>query len=287
VTRIGDLLAADPTFSLEFGPPRTPEQEDRLSKTLVELEPLDPSFVSVTYGALGSTRDTTERIVDHIATNTSMTVMPHLTCVGHTRGQLEEIVTGYRDRGIENLLCLGGDLPEDGSDLATDFSYASELIHLAKELGDFSVGVAAFPELHPRSPDRDSDRRHLAAKLREADFGITQFFFGADDYFRMVEELAALGVDTPVLPGIMSFVNVEGLRRMSRLNGTTIPADLERRLDQVDGDPPHVRELAVEVCSELGQRLLDGGAPGLHLYTLNFSRGTLEIWANLGLAERR
>ena len=204
MTRIADLLAAGPTFSLEFGPPRTPEQEDRLSKTLVELEPLAPSFVSVTYGALGSTRDTTERIVDHIATNTSMTVMPHLTCVGHTRGQLEEIVGGYRDRGIENLLCLGGDLPEDGSDLATDFSYASELIHLAQEIGDFSVGVAAFPELHPRSTDRDSDRHHLAAKLREADFGITQFFFGADDYFRMVDELAALGVDTPVLPGIMS-----------------------------------------------------------------------------------
>ena len=247
MTRIADLLRAGPTFSLEFGPPRTPEQEDRLAKTLVELEPLDPSYVSVTYGALGSTRDTTARIVDHIATNTSMTVMPHLTCVGHTRSQLEEIVSGYRDRGIENLLCLGGDLPEDGSDLATDFSYASELIELAQELGDFSVGVAAFPELHPRSPDRDSDRRHLAAKLRDADFGITQFFFGADDYFRMVDELAALGVDTPVLPGIMSFVNVEGLRRMSRLNGTAIPAELERRLDQVDGDPPRVRELAVEV----------------------------------------
>jgi methylenetetrahydrofolate reductase (NADPH) len=287
VTRIADLLAAGPTFSLEFGPPRTEEAEQRLAKTLVELEPLDPSFVSVTYGALGSTREATAKVVEHIATNTSMTVMPHLTCVAHTRAQLEEIVGGYRDAGIANLLCLGGDPPEDGADLPTDFLYASELIELARGLGDFSFGVAAFPELHPRSPDRDSDRRYLAAKLREADFGITQFFFDADAYFRMVDELAALGVRTPVIPGVMSFVNVEGLRRMARLNRTSIPADLERRLDQVDGDPPRVRELAVETCTALGERLLEGGAPGLHLYTMNFSRGTLEIWQNLRLAERR
>ena len=287
MTRIRDLLAAGPTFSFEFGPPRTEEAEQRLAKTLVELEPLDPSFVSVTYGALGSTRDTTTRIVDHIATSTSMTVMPHLTCVAHRRDDLEAIVAGYRDAGIENLLCLGGDPPEDGADLPTDFLYASELIELARDVGDFSIGVAAFPELHPRSPDVESDRRYLAAKLREADFGITQFFFDADDYFRMVDELAALGVDTPVVPGVMAFVNVEGLRRMATLNRAVIPSALDRRLDVVDGNPPEVRRLAVEVCTELGQRLLDGGAPGLHLYTLNFHRATTEIWHNLGLSERR
>jgi methylenetetrahydrofolate reductase (NADPH) len=287
VTRISDVLAAGPSFSLEFGPPRTEEAEQRLAKTLVELEPLGPSFVSVTYGALGSTRDTTARIVDHIATSTSMTVMPHLTCVAHRREELEAIVAGYRDAGIENLLCLGGDPPEDGDDLPTDFLYASELIELAESIGDFSIGVAAFPELHPRSPDVDSDRRYLAAKLRRADFGITQFFFDAGDYFRMVDELAALGVDTPVVPGVMAFVNVEGLRRMARLNNAAIPADLDRRLDAVDGKPSEVRELAVEVCTELGQRLLDGGAPGLHLYTLNFWRATTEIWQNLGLSDRR
>ncbi len=287
MTRIADLLAAGPTFSLEFGPPRTEEAEQRLAKTLVEVEPLAPSFVSVTYGALGSTRDTTARIVEHIATSTSMTVMPHLTCVAHRREDLEAIVAAYRDEGIENLLCLGGDPPEDGADLPTDFLYASELIDLAKGVGDFSVGVAAFPELHPRSPDVDSDRRYLAAKLREADFGITQFFFDADHYFRMVDELAALGVETPVIPGVMAFVNVEGLRRMSSLNRAAIPAALEARLDQVDGKPSEVRELAVEVCTELGQRLLDGGAPGLHLYTLNFHRATLEIWQNLGISDRR
>ncbi len=283
MTKIGELIAAGPTYSLEFGPPRTPEQVERLDKTLLELEPLGPSFVSVTYGAGGSTRDATERVVQHIAANTSMTVMPHLTCVAHTRDQLREIITGYREIGIENLLALGGDPPEDGVEYPSDFAYASELIELAHELGDFSVGVAAFPENHPRSPDTASDRQFLAAKLRLADFGITQFFFNADDYFRMLDELSALGVDTPVVPGVFAFVNVEQARRFAGVNGARIPAELERRLDLVDGKPPEVRELAVEVCTALGERLLAGGAPGLHIYTLNFSRATKEIWSNLGL----
>ena len=283
MSRIRDILAAGPSYSLEFGPPRSPEQEERLAKTLLELEPLGPSFVSVTYGAGGSTRDVTARVVGHIHTDTSMTVMPHLTCVAHTRPELADIIESYRDSGIENLLALGGDPPEDGSTYPSDFTYATELIELARELGDFSIGVAAFPENHPRSPDTPSDRRHLADKLRLADFGITQFFFEADDYFRMVDELAALGVDTPVLPGVFAFVNVEQARRFARINATHIPDDLQRRLDLVDGKPPEVRELAVEVCTALGERLLAGGAPGLHLYTLNFSRATKDIWANLDL----
>jgi methylenetetrahydrofolate reductase (NADPH) len=283
VSRIADLIEAGPTYSLEFGPPRTPEQAERLDKTLLELEPLGPSFVSVTYGAGGSTRDATERVVQHIAANTSMAVMPHLTCVAHTRSQLTEIIGGYRDVGIENLLALGGDPPEDGVEYPTDFAYATELIAFAKEIGDFSIGVAAFPENHPRSPDTASDRQFLAAKLRMADFAITQFFFDADDYFRMVDELAALDVHTPVLPGVFAFVNAEQARRFSAINGARIPDDLQRRLDLADGTPSAVRELAVETCTALGERLLAGGAPGLHIYTLNFSRATKEIWANLGL----
>ena len=287
MTRISELLAAGPTFSFEFGPPRSSEQEERLHRTLVELEPLAPSFVSVTYGAGGSTRDVTKRVVDHIATSTSMTVMPHLTCVAHRRADLEAIVGGYRDAGIENLLALGGDPPDDGLEHPTDFTYADELIELAAGVGDFCFGVAAFPELHPRSTDRETDRRYLAAKLQRAHFGITQFFFDAAHYFRLVDDLAALGVDRPVVPGLISFVNVEQVRRFSFMNGATIPPELDRRLDQVDGDPPAVRQLAVEVCTELGEKLLAGGAPGLHLYTLNFSRGTKDIWANLRLDERR
>jgi methylenetetrahydrofolate reductase (NADPH) len=151
-------------------------------------------------------------------------------------------------------------------------------------VGDFSIGVAAFPEGHPRSPDLATDRRFLAEKLRAADFGITQFFFRAEDYFRMVEDLAALGVTTPVLPGIMAFVNVPGLRRMAAMNGTVIPEELQARLDAAEGTPSAVRQLAVDVCTPLIAELLEGGAPGVHLYTMNFHRAAQEIWANLGLS---
>ena len=280
--KIADLLRARRTLSFEFGPPRDEKAERQLHKALLALEPLRPDFTSVTYGALGSTKDKTREIVEHIHHNPSMPVMPHLTCVGHTRQQIVDIVSDYRDLGIENLLALGGDPPLDGATKG-DFSYASELIEVARELGDFSIGVAAFPELHPRSPDRETDRRHLAAKLRMADFGITQFGFFADDYLRMVDELAALGVDTPVIPSVMLFRNVEGCRRMSQLNKASIPPALDAALDRVDGDATEVRKLAVEWGTELTRTLLDAGAPGIHFYTLGASRATIEVYRNLGL----
>jgi methylenetetrahydrofolate reductase (NADPH) len=286
MTKIRDLLAAGPTYSFEFGPPRNAAGEERLEKTLLELEPLQPSFVSVTYGAGGSTRDRTRQIVEHIARDTSMTPMPHLTCVAHTRAELEAIVAGYRDAGLENILALGGDPPVDGVEYPTDFHFATELLEVVQAQGDFSIGVAAFPEGHPRSPDIPTDRRYLAEKLRVANFGITQFFFRADDYFRMVEELSALGVDTPVLPGIMAFTQVDGLRRMAALNATTIPDELQARLDEVNGEPRRVRELAVEVCTPLIAELIEGGAPGAHLYTMNFPTAAKEIWGNLGLGPK-
>jgi methylenetetrahydrofolate reductase (NADPH) len=282
VPKIADLLREGRTLSFEFGPPRDAVAEQQLHKTLLKLEPLQPSFTSVTYGALGSTRDKTREIVEHIHDSTSMPVMPHLTCVGHTREQLVAIVDDYRRMGIENLLALGGDPPLEG-DLPTDFTYATELIELARGVADFCIGVAAFPELHPRSPDRATDRRHLAAKLRAADFGITQFGFAAAPYVEMVEELAALGVVTPVIPSVMLFRNVEGVRRMSRLNGASIPSALDEALDRVDGDATAVRKLAVEWGTALTQELLDAGAPGIHFYTLGASRATLDVYANLGL----
>lgn len=278
--KIADLLRAGRTLSFEFGPPRDENAERQLHKTLLALEKLRPDFTSVTYGALGSTKDKTREIVEHIHHNTSMPVMPHLTCVGHTREQIATIVGDYRDMGLDNLLCLGGDPPLDGGPIAEDFHFATELIEAARELGDFSIGVAAFPELHPRSSDRATDRRHLAAKLRMADFGITQFAFTADVYFRMLDEI---DVDTPVIPSVMLFRNVEGVRRMSALNGATIPRALDAALDRVDGDPTAVRKLAVEWGTRLTQELLDGGAPGIHFYTLGASRATLDVYANLGL----
>ena len=278
--KISDLLRAGRTLSFEFSPPRDDNAERQLHKTLLTLEKLRPDFTSVTYGALGSTKDKTHEIVEHIHHDTSMPVMPHLTCVGHTRQQIVDIVTDYRDMGIENLLCLGGDPPLDGHPIAEDFHYATELIAAARELGDFSIGVAAFPELHPRSPDRATDRRWLTAKLQQADFAITQFSFTADVYFGMLDEV---GIETPIIPSVMLFRNVDGVRRMSALNGATIPDALNEALDGVDGDPTAVRELAVEWGTTLTRDLLDGGAPGIHFYTLGASRATLDVYANLGL----
>ena len=283
MARISELLAAGPTLSFEFGPPRDDEGARRLEKVLHELRPLAPAFVSVTYGAGGTTRGATREIVEHIHRDLGLTVMPHLTCVAQRRDEITALVRGYADAGIENLLALAGDAPNDGQIHESDFTYAVELIDLAREAGDFAIGVSAFPEGHPRSPDLASDRRHLAAKLAMADFGMTQFFFEASHYFRMVDELAALGVDKPVVPGVMLFVNVEGARRMSSLNGTTIPASLQERFDAVDGKPGDVRRLAVEMGAALVEELLAGGAPGVHLYTMNFSRATREMVAQLGL----
>lgn len=281
--KIADLLAAGRTTSFEFPPPKTPEALITFDETMEDLARLSPSFVSVTYGALGTTRDTTRDVVVRVDKERPFPAMPHLTCVGHTRPELVELLTHYRDAGIRNVLALAGDPPADGSDPGGDFRYATELIEVVRDVGDFSVGVAAFPEVHPRSPDREVDRRHLAAKLAVADFAITQFFFDPTDYVRLVEELDALGCRTPVIPGVFPFINVAGLRRMAAMNGSALGADLERRLDAVDGDKEATRALGVEVASELGAALLDAGVPGIHLYTMNRAASVREVCGNLGL----
>lgn len=283
MAKISELLQAGQTFSFEFFPPKTDEAQRTLEKTLGELEPLDPAYVSVTYGAGGTTRDKTREVVLHIHRSTSMTAMAHLSCIAHSVDELTEIVTDYRDEGIENILALAGDPPADPDAARSELAYAVELVELVQSLGDFAVGVAAHPELHPRSPDRDSDRRHLAAKLRVADFGITQFFFEPHHYFEMVDDLAALGVDTPVLPGIMPVTNVKSVARMAEMSGATFPEWFLERLQAADGDPDEVRKVGVDQATELCQALLDGGVPGLHFYTLNRSTATREIYRNLGL----
>jgi len=283
MARIGELLSAGRTFSFEFGPPRSEEAAKVLEKTLVELEPLEPSFVSVTYGAGGSTRSQTADIVRHIAADTSMTPMPHLTCVAHRRPEITEILDGYRADGLDNVLALAGDPPADGSAVEGDFRYAMELIELIRGHGDWSIGVAAHPEGHPRSPDLASDRRHLAAKLEVADFGVTQFFFRAADYFTMVDALAALGTTKPVIPGVIPITNFAQVARFARLAGAGVPVDIAQRLEAVADDPDEVRRIGVDLATDLIGELLDGGAPGIHLYTLNFARATKEIWSNLGL----
>lgn len=285
MTRIDDLLAKGPTWSFEFFPPKSPDGATAFDVAVAELSTLEPSYVSVTYGALGTTRDTTLELVTRLNAEQAYPAMPHLTCVGHTRAELVELLETYRAAGIENILALGGDPPADGSAPGGDFTYATELVELIREVGDFAVGVAAFPEIHPRSPDRASDRQILAEKLAVADFAMTTFFFDAEHYRRLLDELDHLGADTPIIPGVMPFPSVGGVRRMSKMNGTAIPDELEARLDSVDGDVEATRQLGVEVATELSAELVEMGVPGIHLYALNRAKSIQEIYDNLGLTK--
>jgi methylenetetrahydrofolate reductase (NADPH) len=288
MARISDLLEAGLTSSFEFFPPKTDDAARELEKTISELQPLAPSFVSVTYGAGGSTRERTRDIVIHIQRDAGITAMAHLTCIAHDPDDLVSLLEQYRDAGIENILALAGDPPADEVDVREpvpgELHFASELIDLVRGVGDFCVGVAAHPELHPRSHgDRQRDRDHLVAKLEQADFGITQFFFEADPYLLMVEELAERGVTKPVLPGIMPVTNANQVQRFARLAGAEFPPHLAARFAAVADDPTAVRALGVDVATQLCRDLLDEGVPGLHFYTLNRSTATREIYANLGL----
>jgi methylenetetrahydrofolate reductase (NADPH) len=283
MVKIREILGRGPSYSFEFGPPRTPEAEAQLERALIELEPLRPSFVSVTYGAGGSTRERTYEIVTRINRETSMTSMAHLTCAAHTRTQIRDIVTGYGEAGIENILALRGDPPVDLQLPESEFDYALDLVEFIRGLGDFSIGVAAHPEPHPRSASLVADREHTALKLRAADFAITQFFFESKHYFELVESLRALGVDKPVIPGIMPVLSLGGITRMAQMQGSEFPGWLSEKLHAVEDDPAAVRRIGIEEATRLCDELLAGGAPGLHFYTLNFSKATREIFANLGL----
>jgi len=282
MAKIADLLAAGRTTSFEFFPPKSEAMAEQLEEAVGELARLEPSYISVTYGALGTTRAPTRDLVIRYNRDNPFPAMPHLTCVGQSKAELRELLEQYRDAGIENILALAGDPPADGSESGGDFTYARELIELIRDVGDFSVGVAAFPELHPRSSDRITDRKYLAEKLREADFAITQFFFDAADYRRLRDELDELGSTTPIIPGVMPFVSVPGTRRMAAMNGCQLPDGLQSRLDAVDGDAEATRQLGVAVASDLCAALLETGVPGLHLYAMNRPTSIREVYANLG-----
>jgi methylenetetrahydrofolate reductase (NADPH) len=284
MARIAELLAERRTFSFEFFPPKTDGAQLTLGRTIAELEPLSPSFVSVTYGAGGSTRDRTHEIVAWVRRETTITPMAHLTCQGHTRDEIVEILDNYRSAGIENILALGGDAPVDPADVGTgDYQYASELVSDVAAAEGFSVGVAAHPEIHPRSPSRAADRQRLAEKLEAADFAITQFFFEAEHYLRLVDELAALGCTKPVVPGIMPVTNISQVQRMATMSGAAFPTWLAERLEAASS-PEDVRHVGVAAATDLCAELLAAGAPGLHFYTLNRSTATREIYAALGLS---
>jgi len=279
-----DIFREHPTtFSFEFFPPKSDAAWADLFEQIHQLEELRPSFVSVTYGAGGSTRERTHDLVVKIKKETDLTAVSHLTCVCHCEEELASILDRYAESGVENILALGGDPPKDLDLPPGELVYAVELVELARSLGDFSIGVAAHPEPHPRSPSVEEDRRHTAEKLAEADFAITQFFFDAHHYFALVDALRGHGVDKPVIPGIMPVLSIGAIKRMTEMQGSEFPEWLSDKLHEVEDDPAAVRAIGIDEATKLCQTLLDGGAPGLHFYTLNRSTATRDIAANLGL----
>jgi methylenetetrahydrofolate reductase (NADPH) len=284
MARIIDLLAAGRTFSFEFFPPKDEQEQRLLTRTIADLEPLKPSFVSVTYRGGRISRERTTRVVIDLLRTTDLTPMPHLTCVAHPRFELGEIIGGFRAAGLENLLALGGD-PLPAEESYKELEYASELVVLGRRLGFESIGVAAHPAGHPRSPDLVSDRQHLAFKMTLADFAITQFFFKVEEYEKLRNEMAALGITKPILAGIMPITSLTSVQRMAQLSGYAVPDDIVQLIEAGGDDRDEVRKRGIDLATELCRGLLDAGAPGLHFYTLNFSKATREIYTNLGLVK--
>lgn len=278
------------SFSFEFFPPKTPQGVENLWRVISEdLAPLDPAFVSVTYGAGGSTRDNTIQIVRRIAAETEITPMAHLTTVLASREEIRQVVPELATAGVRNILALRGDPPRDMPDYdrsADEFAYAADLVEFihAHPEADFSVGVAAFPEKHPLAPDLETDVRNFVEKVKAgADFAITQFFFEAHHYWRYCELASEYGVpdDVPIIPGIIPVTNLSQVQRIATLSGADFPQWLYDRLAAVGEDPDAVHRAGVAQATELCRELLEGGAPGIHFYTLNKSPATREIFDNL------
>jgi len=284
MTRIADLLDKGKTYSFEFFPPKNDAEQATLVTTLRELEPLGPSFVSVTYRGGAESRRRTVDLVTGMLRTTNLVPMAHLICVAHSRLELAEILVELRRSGVENLMALGGDPPTDPDAGVGELAFASELVELARAVGGFSIGVAAHPAGHPLSTDLAADRDHLAAKLALADFGVTQFFFEAQDYTGLVADLAERGVTTPILPGIMPVTSLSSVPRMAAM-GAAVPGWMVERLEAAEaaGGAEAVRHEGAACATELCEQLLAAGVPGLHFYTLNRSSATREIYAALGL----
>src|SRR6185437_14410227 len=289
---IKDLLSSGArSFSFEFMAPKTDEDEQQLWRAIRRLEPLGPTFVSVTYGAGGSTRDRTVRVTGRIAEETTLTPVGHLTAVNHSVAEIRHVIGSYAGVGVRNVLALRGDPPGAPSAEWTahprGLGYAAELGRLVRDSGEFCVGVAAFPEGHNRAVSKEADIDFFVEKCAAgADFAITQMFFIVDEYLRFADEAARRGCSVPVIAGIMPISSLSMVERIVMLSGAKLASELADRLHEHADNRAAVREIGVEYAAGMCRRLLDEGVPGLHFYTLNTSRATREIYETLGLADR-
>ncbi len=279
------LSTTSPEFSYEFFPPKSPEAILRLQSTRTELAALKPAFFSVTYGAGGSTQERTLETVLSIQRETGIPAAPHLSCIGSSRESIRDILETYRQHGIRHIIALRGDLPSGMRDIG-EFHYANELVEFIRTTtGDlFRIDVAVYPEFHPQAVSAQDDLRYCKRKIEAgANNAITQYFFNLDAYLRLVDDIHRLGLDIPVIPGIMPITHYAQLARFSDACGAEIPRWMRKRLEGMADDQPSIRAFGIEVVTSLCQRLLESGAPGLHFYTMNQTEPTRTIWKQLSL----
>jgi methylenetetrahydrofolate reductase (NADH) len=271
-------------FSCEFFPPKTEKGMENLfaaAKTLTKE--INPKFFSVTFGAGGSTRETTFNAVTQIQKHTGREVAPHLSCIGSSKEQLKEILDEYKEQGIKRIVTLRGDMPS-GTVSHGDFNHANELVSFIREnySDHFHIEVAAYPETHPQAASATKDLQQFVNKVRAgANSAITQYFYNVDSYYYFVEDCERMGLDIPIVPGIMPITNFSNLSRFSEMCGADIPQWLRRKLESYSDDVNSIKDFGADFVSEMSQKLLDMGAPGLHFYSMNQSEATLRIWNNL------
>jgi methylenetetrahydrofolate reductase (NADPH) len=272
-------------FSFEFFPPKADAGRARLAKTIQKLAPLQPNFVSVTFGAGGSTREGSFQTASEIIRTTNLDVTPHLSCIGLTRDQVAAQLDTYRAIGIKRVVALRGDVPEAEAELPRAFAYANELVGFIREHGGFEISVGAYPEFHPEAPSPEVDVANFVRKVRAgATEAITQYFYSNDAYYRFLDWVRRLGVEIPIVPGIMPLTDFAQVERFSKFCGADIPAWIRKRMLALEGDARGQEELGIELATRQAEQLLQSGAPGLHFYTLNRAEPTLRIWHSLGLS---